>query len=173
MKKADKKNPFKTPEGYFENLTDHLLEKVGNKKEDMPSIKQGFKVPEGYFDDLHNNLVQKLDDQGETKVIKLRSYRKFYFAAASVAAIVLLWFGIQKSSPGDIDFEDLANSDIEMYFENNGFGLSTDEIATIVAIEELEINDILDEQMNQENIMEYLDENLDDVEDLNFEYDDQ
>ncbi|NNL83979.1 MAG: hypothetical protein HKP28_11370, partial [Winogradskyella sp.] len=51
MDKKYKKEGFKLPEGYFEGLTDRILERVAEDTSDLPQ-KEGFTVPEGYFDSL-------------------------------------------------------------------------------------------------------------------------
>ena len=44
------------------------------------------------------------------------------------------------------------------------------EIAEVVSLEEVELNDILVDDLEESIIMEYLDENVDDIEELNIEY---
>ncbi|MGB5822341.1 MAG: hypothetical protein WBG90_22855 [Saonia sp.] len=176
MKKEHKKSHFKTPEGYFEGLTDRLLDKISDSgsqgKETLLPKKEGFTVPDGYFKDLHHTIDQKLKEK-ETQVVPLRSYKKYYYAVASIAALVLLVFGLQwtNSDTKDISFEGLASSDIEAYFEDYELGLTSYEIAQVIPVEELEINDILEDGLEQENIIDYLDNNIEDFEDLNFEDD--
>lgn len=170
MKDFKKDKSFKNPEGYFEGFTDKLLDKIANSKESTLPKKDGFKVPDGYFNDLHKNIDQKLN-QKETQVVPLRSYKKYYYAAASIAAVILVVFGLQWNNAKDITFEDLADADIEAYFEDNELGLTTYEIAEVLLVDQLQINDILEEQLDGENIIEYLDDNIDDIEDLNLEDD--
>ncbi len=167
MEELNKNNPFKTPEGYFEKFTDDLMGKLNQKRSDLPE-EEGFAVPEGYFDALKENIQKKLDSQ-ETKVVQLHPYRKYYVAAASVAAILLLFFGLNWNSADEPTWGDLANADIEAYFETNELGLSTFEIAEVLPIDELEVDDILENQFNEENVIDYLNENIEDIKDLNLE----
>ncbi|MEP3209595.1 MAG: hypothetical protein ABJN95_10420 [Maribacter sp.] len=167
MKELNKNNPFKTPEGYFENFTDGLLDKLSEEKLNLPK-DDGFAVPEDYFDGLHKNIQQRLDAD-ETKVVQLHPYRKYYLAAASIAAIVLLFFGFNWNTPKELTFDDIASADIESYFESNELGLTTYEIAEVLPVDELEINEILENQFDEENVIDYLNENVDDIEDLNLE----
>ena len=170
MNKKYKKEDFKTPEGYFEGLTDKLLDKLSEEETAVFPKKDGFKVPEGYFDTLNQNIKKKLNAE-ETKVINLRSYKKFYYVAASIAAVALVIFGMNWNSSGSLTFDDLASSDIESYFESNEIDLSTYEIAEVLPVEELEINDILEDQFEEENIIDYLDDTYDDFDDLNLDTD--
>lgn len=167
MKKSNKNNPFKTPEGYFDNFTDNLLGALNQDNHGIPK-EDGFKTPEGYFDELHENILSKLEAK-ETKVVQLKSYRKYYFAAASVAAVVLLTFGLNWNPNSELTFDELADSDLETYFDANDYGLSSYEIAELLPVAELDLNDILENQFDEENVVEYLDENIDDFEELNIE----
>ncbi len=169
MKELNKTNSFKTPEGYFEDFTDKLLGKMAKDGPALPK-KEGFKVPNGYFEALDKEIVQKLNPS-ETKVIPMNTYRKYYYTAAAVAAVLLLVFGLQWNSDGNFTFEDLANSDIDSYFDNTELGFSTYEIAEMLPLDGLEVYNILENQPNEENILEYLNNTTDNFEDLNLEDD--
>ncbi|MEW2922423.1 hypothetical protein AB1A65_13190 [Muricauda sp. ANG21] len=170
--KKDKKNSFNTPEGYFESFHDRLMDKI-NKEEGQPESiipkSDGFTVPERYFDEVTPKVLSKtVEDNG--KVIQLKSYRKFYYAAAAVAALFLLVFGLNWKSNAPIGFDDLANTEIDAYFESTEIDISTYELAELVPLESLELNDVLENDIEAENILEYLDETVEDIEDLNLDY---
>ena len=167
MAAPNKNNPFKTPEGYFDNFTDGLLDKLGEEKLNIPK-EDGFAIPEDYFEGLQTKIQEKLGAQ-ETKVVQLHPYRKYYFAAASVAAVLLFLFGLNWNAPKNYDFADLAEADIESYFDTNAYGLSSYEIAEMLPDEDLELNDILENQFVEENVIEYLSDHIDDFEELNIE----
>lgn len=167
MEELNKNSPFKTPEGYFEKFTDDLMGKLNQEKYDLPE-EEGFVLPEGYFEGLNESIQKKLATK-ETKVVQLHPYRKYYVVAASVAAILLLFFGLNWNAAEEPTWGDLVNADIEAYFETNELGLSTFEIAEVLPIDELEVNDILENQFNEENVIDYLNENIEDIEDLNLE----
>ena len=71
-----------------------------------------------------------------------------------------------------VTFDDLANSELEAYFDATDFNLSSYEIAEVVSLEQIELSDILDQHLGEEQILEYLDENVEDIEDLNLDYND-
>jgi len=167
MKKIDKKNPFKTPEGYFDEFHEKLVERLSDDKVVIPD-KDGFKMPEKYLEGLHKNISQKLDKK-DVKVISLKPFRKYYYVAASIAAVAFVVLGLNWNPSEKFGFEDLANTEIETYFEDNELGLNTYEIAEVLPIDELEIIDILDTQFKEEKVLDYLNENLDDFEELNLE----
>ena len=166
MKEFNKNNPFKTPEEYFENLTDKVMGSMGSESSKLP-VEDGFVAPEGYFDELNDKINQRLEN--ETKVVQLPSYRKFYWAAASIAAIFILIFGINWSTNNESNWDDLAMADIEAYLEEDELPLSSYEVAEILTLDEIEINDILDKQFEDDKLLEYLNENIDQIEDLNIE----
>ena len=169
MGEKRKNSGFKTPEGYFEGFTDDVLNKMSKEASSLPN-KEGFKIPEGYFDNLNKEVLEKITEK-ESKVINLKPYRKYFYAAASVAAILLLVLGIQWRDQSSFTFDDLARTDIEMYLEDNELGLSSYELAEVLLTEEFEVNDILNSELDDENIIDYLEDNIDDIDELNLEID--
>ncbi|MRH99966.1 hypothetical protein GH721_05400 [Kriegella sp. EG-1] len=171
MKASNNNNGFKTPEGYFEGLTGKLLNNISEEQAALPK-DDGFIAPEGYFDGIQENILQRLNlEKEETKVIKLNSYKKYYFAAAAVAAAFILFFGLNLETESSPTFEELAAAEIENYFENNDMELSSYELAEVMSFDELDINDMLDNQLVDDHIIDYLDDNIDYLEELNLETD--
>ena len=158
------------PEGYFEGLTDRILEKVAEDTSGLPE-KEGFTVPEGYFDSLNERLQDSISQDEDPKVVRLNPWKKYYLVAASIAALIVIVISFQLSQAEDYTFSDLANAELESYFNETDLGLTSYEIAEVLPIEELEVNDILDTALNEENILDYLDENVEDLDELNIEYD--
>ncbi|MCM4152326.1 hypothetical protein DHD05_12055 [Arenibacter sp. N53] len=172
MNKIDKNNSFKVPDGYFDTLSAHIMDKISKEETSMSSSK-GFKVPEGYFDHLNTQILQKLENSPvETKVIPLKSYKKHLYAVASVAAVLLLFIVIQFNSDKPLSYSDLANSDIEQYFEFNELEVSSYDLAEILPISEMDLNDILENRLDNDNILDYLDSHIEDFEELNLHNDD-
>lgn len=165
--KEDHKNKFKTPEGYFDSFHERLMDKINEEENEQgKSIipkSDGFSVPEEYFDTF------KVETK-EVKVVQLKSYKKFYYSAAAIAAIFILIFGLTWKTDAPITFEDLVSAEIDAYFETTELNMSTYEIAEVVSLNSLEVNDVLDNALKDENILEYLDENVEDIEDLNLDY---
>lgn len=171
---AKRKNSgFKAPEGYFEGLKDDLMDKLSKETSSLPD-KGGFKVPENYFENLPKEIIEKVAKK-ESGVIRLKSYRKYFYAAASVAAILLLVINIEWKNTSDFTFDDLAETEIEYYLEDNEFGMSSYELAEVILEEDLEINNFLDAEMNEnlddDNIMDYLEDNIENIDELNLEID--
>ena len=93
MGKISKNDGFKTPEGYFEGLTDRILSKMEDESADLPK-SDGFQVPDGYFDSVNKEILSKLE-RPEPKVVKLYPYKKLLYTAASIAAVLLIFIGLQ------------------------------------------------------------------------------
>ncbi len=169
MDKKYKKQQFKTPDGYFEDFNARLMEKMGAEGSKLPE-KEGFAVPESYFEKLDKKLLDRLEEEKGPKVVKLRPYRKYYLAAASVAAALVLFFWIPWNSDESLTFDDLAGTEIEAYFEQTDLGLNSYELAEMVAVDELKMDDFIETTIDEENIIEYLDENLQDFDELDGDF---
>ena len=171
MNKDNQNNDFKTPEGYFESFTERLMGRLSDNPSahnDLIPKKDGFEVPEGYFEGVNQKIIEKLN-HSETKVVQLKPFKKYYMAAAAVAAIVTLAFIFNWSASKELSFDNIADSDLENYFENTDLGLSTYELAELIPVDELEYSDMLEGHLDQENVLDYLNDNIDDFEALNLE----
>ncbi|MGB5556227.1 MAG: hypothetical protein WBM83_16340 [Flavobacteriaceae bacterium] len=165
MGNLNKNSGFKTPENYFEDFTGAFMQKLDEKETTLPK-QDGFIVPEDYFENLNEKIVGQIK-MDTTKVIELHPFRKFYYAAASIAAIALVLLGLNNYAADEVSFEQLAQSDIEAYFESNDFDLSSYEIAEVLPVDDLEVSDILESRLSEENVIEYLNDNIDTIEELN------
>ncbi|WP_298503135.1 hypothetical protein [uncultured Maribacter sp.] len=171
MKATNKNSGFKLPENYLENFNNSLLDKIASQEEmekDKLPTKEGFNVPNDYFNNLHKNIVEKLNET-PIKVISIKSYKKYYYFAIATAAILLLLIGINLNKTETYNMSDLANADIDAYLEYADLDLSAYEIAEVMPIDNLDIIDVLEVGIKEENILDYLDSNMDDFNELNIE----
>lgn len=165
MKALDKNNPFTTPPSYFEEFSQNLENRL--REEELQLTKEsGFKVPDTYFDTLSSNISTKLEAK-TPKVIQLKPNKIFVTAAASVAAAVLIFFGINWNNSQEASWDTVVDTDIESYFDANGLGLTSYEIAEVIPIDDLEITDFLETEIHEDHIIDYLSENTDNFEELN------
>ena len=173
MDKLNKNKNFGVPDGYFDTLSNDIMKKILKEDFSMPP-NEGFKVPEGYFETFNARLSGQLENiqAEEIKVIPLKSYKKHLYAAASVAAVVLLFILVQFNNDKTPSYSDLANSDIEQYFEFNDLELSSYDLAEILPIQDMDLNDILESRLDNDNIIDYLDSHIEDFEELNMHHDD-
>ena len=167
-RKNSGKNPFNIPKDYFNSFEDKLKDRIF--KEDSPIPKNdGFGIPESYFEQLQAQLTAKVEEKSSAKVIPLYSYKKFLVIAASIAVLLVLAVGINWNNDNNLSFTDLANSEIEAYFNDTEIDLSSDEIAEVLPIDGYEINDFVKPEMTEENLLDYLNENVENFEELNLE----
>ncbi len=171
---TDYKQGFKAPEGYFESFGDRLKDRMNQEITKLPKT-DGFKEPEGYLDTLDAKILAAVKEE-ETKLIRLPWYRNYYTAVAAVAAIFLIAIGLQfngssKAVTFDQLLSDLSDTDIETYFENNDLELSSYEIAEVLPVDELELDAVLEKGFSETNLFEYLDNTIEDFDDLNLEDD--
>lgn len=164
--KKNIKNPFKTPQNYFDSFEDKLMDKLSTKESVMPKAR-GFTVPDNYFDTFNDKLTSKLNK--ETNVIPLYPIKKIMAIAASIAAIAIIFLGYNWNRTEELSISDLANTDIEAYFENNEFDLTSYEIAEVLPFTDTEFSNMLNSSIENENILDYLSDNTNDFEELNLQ----
>jgi hypothetical protein len=160
------KCPFKTPEGYFDSFQNELMAQLSEDKAAIPK-DNAFKVPDNYFETFNDKLKDKLSN--EPKVIPLYPVKKILAFAASVAAIAIIFLGYNWNSTAELSISDLANTDIEAYFENNEFDLTSYEIAEELPFTDTEFSNMLTSSIENENILDYLSDNTNDFEELNLQ----
>lgn len=164
--KKNTKNPFKTPQNYFDSFEDKLMDKLSTKESVMPKAR-GFTVPDNYFDMFNDKLTSKLNKK--TKVIPLYPIKKIMAIVASIAAIAIIFLGYNWNRTEELSISDLANTDIEAYFENNEFDLTSYEIAEVLPFTDTEFSNMLNSSIENENILDYLSDNTNDFEELNLQ----
>lgn len=170
--KNTNKNPFSTPKGYFDSFEESLRDRLAKESSSIPQ-QEGFRVPSSYFEDFQSKLTARLEEEKTVpKVIQFTPFRKFMTIAASIAAVTFLAIGINWGNSEELSFTDLANSEIEAYFDDNELDLSSDEIAEVLPVDTYEINDFVQPQLNEDNLLDYLNENVEYFEELNLENND-
>mgnify|MGYP000168009999 CR=1 FL=1 len=138
MKKIDlhkiKSSGHKTPDKYFESFDDRLLSKL---KEDnkLDAIKStGFKVPNNYFETVNDKILNTINNNEETKVIPLFSWRKAAYVSA-VAASLILMFNVFFNTPDEVTYESLEIASIENYLVEEDY--TSYEFASLLTDDEL------------------------------------
>ncbi|SIQ55151.1 hypothetical protein [Maribacter ulvicola] len=162
----NQKNPFNTPKGYFDSFEGKLMDKLSKTESTIPK-GSGFKVPDNYFEKFNDHLNGRLEN--EPKVIPLFSIKKIIAVAASIAAIVFISLEYDQYASNKLSFSDLANTDIEAYFENNDFELSPYEITEVLPVTNTEYSDFLNSPIQSNNLLDYLNENVSDFDEINIE----
>lgn len=159
---------FSVPKNYFEELENRIMQSVASENEEprkiLPQKQEVFAVPEGYFEKLELEVLQKTlnGKKEEVKVIPLHKRRTFYMAAASIAALFVLFFSIfnfEKTNE-TASFNDVELSSMESYIEEGYIDFSTTDVSSFV-----EGGDYATEtgllNVDNEELMEYFDEHVD------------
>lgn len=147
-----KSTGFNVPKDYFNTFEDNILSKINAEENVLSSKSTGFKTPIGYFDALEDGILNTLSEEKEPKVIPLLS-RKAIVYISSIAAAVLILFNLSIFDT-NISFEDLEVATVETYILEDD--ISSYEIAALLTEEELSESYLIDHNLKDENIEEYL-----------------
>jgi hypothetical protein len=109
MTDFNKKKPFKTPRGYFDDLEEQLC-----NSEDAISKLNPFSVPEHYFENLESSIpvVSNLETAANKKIPKNLILQLTSVAAVIIVAVTI----IQIDKTGKIKKEQALNEFIENYY---------------------------------------------------------
>jgi hypothetical protein len=154
MKKNDlnkiKSTGFKAPKGYFDEISDRVMNRVhdGNEME-LPS-SDGFKVPANYFEGLENHILYKVKEDKVSRVLPLNSNKKWFYltgVAAAIAILLTLVIPVKISEPA------ITLDMVESHFAYNG--LDSYELAELlVETELLDIEDLSIQPTYDDNELE-------------------
>ncbi|MEO6851762.1 MAG: hypothetical protein ABI203_11370 [Mucilaginibacter sp.] len=61
LKQVNENNPFAVPEGYFDDLGEHVISQIKLDELKNETAAQGFVVPENYFDELTGNIQARIN----------------------------------------------------------------------------------------------------------------
>jgi hypothetical protein len=158
---------FITPKAYFEGFESRLFQKLSEQNTTPNSIlpeTSGLEIPEAYFNTVEKAIFERTINQKKTKVVSL-----WYYKIAKVAAILLLiitGYGIlqttYKTNQQTDRFSTVSEEDLEIYIENNILPYS--EMRNLFMEEgEFEIADNAINELDNEVILRYLDNELDDL----------
>ena len=138
---------FNTPEAYFSKVEEHILNEVHLKNKVDQS---GFKVPENYFDTLDHKIINRLEK--DTPVINLKPKQVFYYVAGIAASLVLMFNVFY--TPETITISDVETTSIENYLEVGDY--TSYELATLLTEEELNAFNLINSEISEASIENYL-----------------
>lgn len=151
---------FTTPKDYFDTFEDRLFEQLHT--EALIPKAEGFQVPANYFEGLEDALSQELVT--ETKVIPLTHKKKYltyigYAAAACVLFLVAINFF--QTGKTEISIDNLVNSEINTFIENDLIALNNYELMTVFDEENIDIATLFEVTLNETETIDYLENNAD------------
>ena len=108
MTDFNKKNPFKIPENYFQELEYLLTENTENI-----NVKNNLSTPKGYFNLLEEEILKEIYPEKKS----LSNVRKITFSITSIAASFLILFVFNTFEAPKTMTEDQAFNDyLESYY---------------------------------------------------------
>jgi hypothetical protein len=180
-------NNFDVPQGYFENLSNNILEKIKAQENNVvltemhqlsPTIagignKNVYAVPKGYFEQLVMPTI------ASAKVVKMSSLRIFKYAAAAVI-IGALGFGgykfmytsktdketlavvkeankILETNSFDETLASISDKDIEKYLSQNGEDVNAAMVAAFT--DDVALPEAADYLLDEKTLDNFLNEN--------------
>ena len=142
-------NRFKTPKGYFEDITIDNIKKIERK---------GFKVPQNYFETINIDLINNTNYL--SKIINFK-YREF--ALSGIAAVLVIGLFINGFFSNSNSFKD---AEILDYMNYELVGYSSYDYIELFDVNEFEINF---NQLNDNDFEYYLETSFSDDQNLNNE----
>ncbi len=127
------KPEYSIPNDYFVSFQDRLATQIAFEELVGTSKSAGFIVPDGYFDTLPTRIITNTTT---SKVVQL-SKAKWYYAVASIAAILAVLFFVIPSSISSTSFEDLESNSITTYLELEDSSLSEYDLGSLLSDDEL------------------------------------
>ena len=184
---------FQVPEGYFNRFPGKLQDRLRQdscmpenpsdtaepSSEELSGIPhrpmpdRGFNTPDGYFETFSERLERRLEHtdnsvQGKPRVLRLS--QRYLGWTAAMAAAVLLAIVLWPASKGqNLNFEDLADAEIEQYLEVGYEDVSAYELAESLPLEALDMNDVMDTGAQEQQLLEYLDNDPEALEEIYWE----
>lgn len=159
---------FTTPKDYFDTFEERLFDKL-QAETVIPKV-EGFKVPDNYFDGLEGSLANELfaSEEKETKVIPLhtkRNYLKYIGYAAAACVLLLGAINFFQSTTTYVSIDDVVNSEINTFIENDLIAMNNYELMTAFEEENIDVSSLFEVNLNDTETIDYL-ENIADPYDL-------
>jgi hypothetical protein len=165
MEKNKYTTGFKIPEGYFEEFDARMRDKL--KEEQLPK-DAGFAVPEGYFDAIEEKILQAETTYKWQPFRNAQNYgakphpKKFVYSLVGIAAVLAIILSLFPFGTGAaISFEDLNETAVSEYIQDGALNLTADDLAMYLQDEYFDLLVIPSEEISEENLSDYLLNNLD------------
>lgn len=159
MNASSDHNRFKIPAGYFDQLPDRVMDRIGKEKTRTSTGKDGFQVPEGYFETFADRLAERLHRK-EGRVRKLWPVRLVWVSAAA-AVIVFMLLLTPSGEAGGMQFEDLSGESIADYLQAEAYYLSSNDLAESLPLGEIGMEDVMEKIPEEKQILDYLENHTD------------
>lgn len=167
MEKNKYTTGFKIPEAYFEAFDVRMFEKL--KEEELPK-DSGFAVPDHYFDELEEKIVQSTTTsnwkvlRNEKPKINVPNRSAILYTLTGIAAAVVVVLSLYPfGSNTSYSFEDLNETIVSAYIQDGELDLTAEDLAMYLQDEDFDALVVPSETISEENLSDYLLNNLDDT----------
>lgn len=145
---------FSTPKKYFSKVEETLSSIIFEEK--LPK-KNGLQTPENYFNNLEDTILDKVITK-KVKVVSLKNRLLKYIPIATAASIALFLSinFINGSNSKSINFDNLAQVDIENWIIDNATELTTEDFETILNTESINEEDFAFTDLKNDAIEDYI-----------------
>lgn len=145
---------FQVPDGYFDQLTDRVLENTSDHKIDEHA---GFKTPVDYFSSFEERLMVQVTE--ETKVIPLHSSntKTWLYPLLAVAALFIGFVTMQGLfTESEVTFADVGDQELRDYIAGSNF-LQDEESVDILYADNSILNTMeIEDNITDSELFEYL-----------------
>ena len=149
------KDPFKTPNAYFEDIEDRVLCQL---HEDTLPSEHSYDIPSDYFEHFEDRLLAHSEfSRKKPTVIPLRS-KILRFIPAAAAACVVLFIGFNYVfTTTETTIDTLSSEALELWFQENTLDVNSGDVFEFVDADFTE-NDLLEDNptISDEDIVAYL-----------------
>lgn len=145
---------FQVPEGYFDQLTERVLE---NTCDDQVDDHAGFKTPDDYFSSLEGRIMAHVGK--ETKVLPLHSSntKTWLYPLLAVAALFIGFVTIQGMfTKTEVTFADVGDQELTDYIAESNFLQDEESIEILYADNSLLNNIEIEDNITDSELFEYL-----------------
>jgi hypothetical protein len=151
---------FTTPKDYFDTFEDRLFDKF--QAETVIPKETGFTIPDNYFDGLEDSLANELfpSEEKEKKVIPIhtkRNYLKYIGYAAAACVLFLGVINFFQSPTTEFSIDDVVNSEINTFIENDLIAMNNYELMTAFEEENIDVSSLFEVTLNETETIDYLD----------------
>jgi hypothetical protein len=136
---------FKVPDGYFDQLTDRVLE---NTQDQDLQDHAGFIMPEDYLLSLEDRVMSRLEQQTKVIPLQVSKSKQWLYPVLAMAALFIGFISINGLFTQDkVTFADLEDHEITDFLVDADFMQDEESVALLFAD-----NTILKEIEMEENI---------------------
>lgn len=166
---------FKVPEGYFESLEERVMDAVTTNKIEQRLPEQGMSMPEGYLESFEDTLLNRMESEGivaeevDVKVKRLPVWENLKYAAAVAAVLLVIGTLVNSNQPTSNEgLETIDLLTLEGYLQEASETPNSN-LRFIISEEQDSLGTNDDIVIDQEALLEYLKENIDEPSILYYE----